>query len=153
MVWGAFCGEIRSELYIVPSGSTISSKKYRDNIMMPYLIPFWHQACEEYGWTTVVEDNAPGHQGLAKAYRVQNGIDYIPWPPQSPDLNLIEALWAEMETELGQIHQRASDVETLITMLQIAWRNITAERKLQLIRSMRRRLEAVIEAGGNATPY
>jgi len=104
--------------------------------MVPYLIPFWHQACEESGWTRVVEDNAPRLQGYAKAYLVQNGIDYIPCLPQSPDLNLIEALWAEIEKELGQIHERASDEKTLITMLQIAWRNIMAERQLQLIRSM-----------------
>jgi len=153
MVWGAFCGEIRSELYIVPPGSTGNSKRYRDNIMMPYLVPFWHQACEQYGWTKIVEDNAPGHQALAKSYRTQNGMDNIPWPPQSPDLNLIEALWADMETELGQIHERASDVGTLIAMLQVVWRGITPERQLQLIRSMRRRLEAGIEVGGNATPY
>ena len=80
-------------------------------------------------------------------------MDNIAWPPQSPDLNLIEALWADMETELGQIHERAADEDTLITLLHVVWRGITAERQLQLIRSMRRRLEAVIEVGGNATTY
>jgi len=153
MVWGAFCGEMKSQLDIVPPGTTMNSKKYRDNVMIPYLVPFWHQTCEEYGWTKVVEDNSPGHQGYAKSYWALNGIDYIPWPPQSPDLNLIEAFWAEIETELGQIYEWALDEDTLIMMLRVAWADITPERHLQLIRSMRRRLEAVIAAGGNATLY
>jgi len=71
---------MNSPLYIVPPGMTINSKRYRDNIMILYLVPLWHQTCEEYGWTRVVEDNAPGHQGYAKFYRVLNGMDNIPWP-------------------------------------------------------------------------
>jgi len=50
MVWGAFYGEMKSLLYIVPPGTTINSKRYRHNVMMPYLAPFWNQTCEEYRW-------------------------------------------------------------------------------------------------------
>lgn len=86
------------------------------------MISFWHEACEEYGWAWVVEDNAPGHKKFAVVSRIRNGVDSIlvDWPPHSPDLNLIEVLWADMETELGQIHERAEDVDTLVLMLQTA---------------------------------
>ncbi|KAG0132647.1 hypothetical protein HOY82DRAFT_461135, partial [Tuber indicum] len=66
------------------------------------------------------------------------------WPPQSPDLNLIEALWAEIETELGQIHERVEDLDTLILMIKAAWRSITTQSLLNLVQSMPRRLAAVI---------
>ncbi|RPB13102.1 hypothetical protein P167DRAFT_486580, partial [Morchella conica CCBAS932] len=74
-------------------------------------------------------------------------------PPQSPDLNLIEALWADMETELGQEIGRVRDLEVLKAMLQRAWDNIGIDRLDALIRSMPRRLEAVIAARGQATRY
>ena len=100
------------------------------------MIPFWQEACEEYGWARVVEDNAPGHKKFAIASRIRNGVDSIDWPPQSPDLNLIEALWADMEIELGQIHERAEDVDTLVLMLQAAWESIAPEKLSNLIASM-----------------
>ena len=153
MVWGAFCGSLKSPLYIVPPGTTINSARYTTNVLEPLLIPLWHEACEEYGWARVVEDNAPGHKKFATASRIRHGVDSIDWPPQSPDLNLIEALWADMETELGQIHEWAEDVDSLVLMLQAAWDSITPERLSRLIASMPRRLAAVIAAGGNATKY
>jgi len=39
---------------------------------------------------------------------------------QSPDLKLIEALWREMESELGQIYERALEEDVLIAILQVA---------------------------------
>ncbi|KAG0127817.1 transposable element Tc1 transposase, partial [Tuber indicum] len=75
------------------------------------------------------------------------------WPPQSPDLNLIEALWGDIETELGQIFQRAADPNTLAIMIKTAWRSIIPERLSNLIDSMPRRLQAVIAVNGEATPY
>jgi len=153
MVWGAFCGELKSPLYVVPPGTTLDSEKYTKNVLDPLLIPFWHQTCEVYGWSTVVEDGAPGHQKYAIQCRKLNNLETLPWPPQSPDLNLIEALWADMETELGQIYERATNTDDLILMLHAAWGNINSERLLKLVDSMPARLAAVIAAEGNATPY
>ena len=47
---------------------------------------------EEYGWTVIQEDNAPEHKKYAIACQLLNGVEILPWPPQLPDLNLIEAL-------------------------------------------------------------
>ena len=117
------------------------------------MIPFWQEACEEYGWARVVENNAPWHKKFAIASRIRNGVDSIDWPPQTLDLNLIEAPWANMEIELGQIDERAEDVDTLVLMLQAAWKSIAQEKLSNLIASMSNRLAAVIAAEGNATKY
>jgi len=58
-----------------------------------------------------------------------------------------------METELGQIYERATNTDDLILMLHVAWENINSERLLKLVDSMPARLAAVIAAKGNATPY
>jgi len=88
MVWGAFCGTVKSDLVIIPGKATLDSALYVQNVMEPHLIPFWHQCCEVYGWVAVMEDGAPGHKGFAKNYRQLNEMEHLPWPTQSPDLNL-----------------------------------------------------------------
>lgn len=155
MIWGAFCGHLKTDLFFVPSGTKVDSATYATEILDPLLIPFWHKTCEEYGWTKVVEDGAPGHKKYANECRERNQVDSIDWPPQSPDLNLIEALWNDIETELGEIYgnTRFTNVETLKLLLRGAWDNIGIDRLDSLIRSMPQRLQAVIAAEGNATPY
>ena len=60
MVQGALCGELKTDLYILPVKAKIDEKKYRDNILDPLLISLWHQAYEYYRWAVVVvEDGAP----------------------------------------------------------------------------------------------
>ena len=51
----------------------------------------------------VVEDGAPGYKGHARTYRELNGIGALKCPAQSPDLNLVETFWNDVEAELGQI--------------------------------------------------
>jgi len=153
MVWGAFGGELKSLLYVVPPGTTMDSEKYTNNVLDPLLIPFWHQACEVYGWFMVVEDGAPGDTKYAIQCRKLNNVDSLCWPPHSPDLNLIEALWAHMDTDLRRIYERTTKTNDLILMLHAAWRNMECERLLKLIDSMPARLAPVIAAESNATPY
>ena len=80
-------------------------------------------------------------------------MDTIPWPAQYSDLNLIEALWMDLETELGETWGRIEDINTLEDCLSTVWRLIPETRLEGLIASMPARLEAVIAAGGGATRY
>ena len=82
-----------------------------------------------------------------------NGIDVLPWPAQSPDLNHIKPLWQDVEVELGQIWGRVSNLEVLETTVKAVWNIISKERLDELIRSMPARLQTVIDADGYATPY
>jgi hypothetical protein len=64
----------------------------------------------------------------------------IQWPAQSPGLNLIEAFWLDMETELGETFGRASNVEKLEEYLKVCWNAISEDRMESLIQSMPARL-------------
>lgn len=123
---------------------------------MSHTLRVWyvHEMCEKYGWAEVIEDGAPGHKGISRKCREINEVDANPWPPQSPDLNLIEALWGNLECELGLIFGRASDVPELPVDCRFIWHDIIKEVRLEsLIKSMPRRLQAVIDAEGAATPH
>ncbi|RPA97389.1 hypothetical protein L873DRAFT_1640778, partial [Choiromyces venosus 120613-1] len=153
MIWGGIYGEMKSELQVIPPGVKVDSIYYVTHILDPVLIPFWHQTCEHYGWTQVVEDGAPGHQRFTKHCRAINQVKILPWPPQSPDLNLIEALWGDMETELGETFGQIKDIEVIIRAVKAIWDSIEISRLDGLIHSMPERLEAVIAAGSMATAY
>ena len=153
MVWGGFCRSIKSDLVFVPGRAILDSAAYVTTAMEQHLVPLWHRCCEKYGWAVVVVDGAPGHRGHVKKYRELNGMDVLPWPAQSPDLNLIEALCQDVEVELGQIWGRVSDVEALEATVEAAWNTIPEERLEGLIRSMPARLQTVIDADGYATLY
>jgi hypothetical protein len=60
---------------------------------------------------------------------------------------------ADLETELGETIGLVQDIEVLKIMIRNARNNITVDRLDGLIRSMPKRLEAVISAGGHATKY
>ncbi|RPA90255.1 hypothetical protein L873DRAFT_1561559, partial [Choiromyces venosus 120613-1] len=75
------------------------------------------------------------------------------WPAQSLDLNLIEALWLDMENELGETWGRIGDIETLEKALNIIWNFIPNSWFENLIRTMPEHLQAVIDGEGRATQY
>uniref|UniRef100_A0A8R1IPH7 Tc1-like transposase DDE domain-containing protein n=1 Tax=Caenorhabditis japonica TaxID=281687 RepID=A0A8R1IPH7_CAEJA len=74
------------------------------------------------------------------------------WPSQSPDLNPIEHLCEELEKRVTGIHARNAD-EKCSCQLQTAWAHIPQSVLTNLIQSMPRRCQAVIDSRGFATKY
>ena len=49
----------------------------------------------------LVDDNAPIHRSHSvNGWKTRNGIQSVPGPAHSPDLNPIENVWAYMKTQL-----------------------------------------------------
>ena len=73
------------------------------------------------------QDNYPKHKATKKttAFFKSNKIKLLEWPPQSPDLNPIENLWAYLDENVNKIN--VTDKILYYTALQKAWNKIDPE--------------------------
>ena len=96
--------------------------------------------------------NATPHTSRqTQQFLAQHGLNVLPWPPQSPDLNPMENLWGILKNRLETIGMRT--MEQLMDTARQEWSAIPQATIQGLIESMPRRMAAVIEADGGATKY
>jgi transposase len=87
-----------------------------------------------------------------EVYRVlgKRNITILPWPPKSPDLNLIESVWALLKNRLKNSYETREDlVEDIVNV----WYSIQSKHIVNLYSSMKDRIQAVIDAKGGPTDY
>ena len=98
------------------------------------------------------EDNDPKHTSkLVQDFYKTNKITRLEWPPQSPDINPIEHLWAYLKQEIHK--SPISKKEDLKNSITQAWSKISPEVTKKLVESIPKRLKAIIAAKGRATKY
>lgn len=98
-------------------------------------------------------DNDSKHTSLkASNYLFNNNIKCIRWwPPNSPDLNPIEHIWAYIKNKLRKKIIRT--IKELEENIKNIWENIPYSIIYNLICSMPQRIEQVIQNGGGHTNY
>lgn len=102
------------------------------------------------------DNNAPIHRAKMinkwfEAHAVD--FDHLPWPAQSPDLNIIEPLWSTLEARVRNVFPPPSSLKQLENMLFDEWQNISLETIQNLYDSIPRRIQAVLAADGGPTRY
>lgn len=98
------------------------------------------------------QDNDPKHTAKkTKEWLLYNARQMLPTPPQSPDINPIENLWAQLEVKIRKCS--CSSRKDLIFNLRKCWAEIDSEYTYKLVESMPRRLQAIIKAKGYPTKY
>jgi transposase len=100
------------------------------------------------------QDNDPKHTcKKAKEWFKDHGITPLLWPAQSPDLNPIEQLWTHVKRRLADYQTPPSGILELWERVEAEWSKIDPKVCQNLIESMPRRVQAVIEAKGGYTKY
>ena len=73
----------------------LNATQYYEEILHKYLLPMISEGIE------VIADGTPCHTSKKICqYKLNNNIHTILWPPSSPDLNLIENVWALLKNKL-----------------------------------------------------
>ena len=70
------------------------------------------------------------------------------WPPNSPDLNPIENLWAILQTKLDAM-ERATNLRVLEKQLVSAWKEISPEILEKIIAGMPGRISKCLKLHGD----
>ncbi len=99
------------------------------------------------------QDYAPAHVSAeTKFFTAENGMEVLEdWPPQSPDINIIENLWNFLKTRVGRRPPSTEEELTKHTYEEFA--RIPDDYIKKLYDSIPRRLSAVLRRNGEPTKY
>ena len=151
MVWGCMGWESVGKLAEVEG--RMNANQYVD-ILKDNLLPSLEESGVPLEDVIFQQDNDPKHTSKkAKKWMEDNGINVLDWPPQSPDPTPIENLWNHTEKELAKYPRQAKGVWEIWDRVAEVWNNIDPEVCQNLIKSMPRRIQAVIKAKGGHTKY
>ena len=151
MVWGCCSWWGVGPLVLIKG--TLDQDGYID-LMSKHLVPYLKEVDEQCHGVIFQQDNAPCHVArYPTRWREAHGIDTMPWPAQSPDLNPIEHLWDRLNRRVRKRIPLPTSLPALVAALQEEWAKIPLEEVRDLISSMPRRVTAALIAGGLPTRY
>jgi hypothetical protein len=155
MVWGGVCYDGKTKLYVVEG--TLDAEKYvrllrarRQEMRSLMRRAFWFQ-----------QDNAPCHKSdrvgtyIRRYSFIITIINYIlryltnqivDHPPQSPDLNPIELVWAKMKRDVEQ--QGPTTKRALLMAIMAAWDRIDIPFIRQCIDNIHKKMRLIISKDG-----
>lgn len=149
MVWGGIIIGGRTDLVLVET--SLTGRLYRDLIVEPVVVPYARSVGSAF---TLMQDNARPHVARVVMDCIQeNNINVLPWPAQSPDLNPIEHMWDILQRSVLRLGMPIDTRQNLFEALREAWFAIPQSDIDNLIQSMPRRCQAVLNARGGHTCY
>ena len=98
-----------------------------------------------------LHDNAPTHTAYSVSdWLIDNDIVSIKIPPYSPDINVIEHLWALMKKRISQM-PNIKNKQALWEAWSDEWQEVEVSTCRMLIESLPDRINAIINANGGVT--
>ncbi len=101
-----------------------------------------------------MQDNAPCHKAkVVMDFLAENNIETLNWPPQSPDMNPIENLWAIIKARRQKKYGVPRTKGELIEQIFNIWDQIEPEIVANLANSANKRINLVLKLKGKVSKY
>ncbi|KAL3244439.1 hypothetical protein MRX96_002203 [Rhipicephalus microplus] len=152
-VWGAITYACLGALFRIPGRLTAEVyNEIIDDVLLPFAINgpfpdgcfyFQHDGCPVHNASTVQENlNA-------------SGIAHLCWPPESPDLHVIENVWRLMKAGLARANLAKNDADTLRKHVEMERNALRQDPNLVkcLFASIPKRLNDMKESSGGVSKY
>jgi transposase len=149
-VYGAFCEAGFGKLTVF-TGNLNAARMLElyKSTLLPTAKKFYGN--DNSNWQ-LLEDNDPKHKSrLCTAWKDENDIHQMVWPPQSPDCNPIENVWAIIKGRLKG--KRIRTTRQLSSFIQRQWKSFSRDYAENLSKSMPSRCARVIEKQGEWIKY
>lgn len=121
------------------------------NIYRKALLPSARQYFDQSQWF-LLEDNDPIHRSnYSRTWKSDHEIVTLCLPSLSPDMNPIENLWPLLKEKVAQWWSKT--LEDLVNAIINEWNELPNELAYNLINSMERRVQSLIDSSGDYTLY
>ena len=133
-----------------------SGRKRQRRRLQGYLGVPLPSICKTSVWTQfpTAEDNVRPHRAAAvREFLEAEGVEQLPWPACSPDMNPIEHAWDALGRAINDRDVIPQTLQELADALREEWDAMPVDVVNKLLDSMPRRLHALIRARGGHTRY
>lgn len=141
MVWREITSHGRTPLVLI--GGNLTGVQYRDIIIQQQFLLFINAQQRQI---TLQQDNARSHVSRIVRYLQQNNIDTLPWTAVFSNLTSIMYAWHEMERRLRHLENLPETLCQFGSELVRIWNAIPQALFINIVRSMRCRCRACINA-------
>lgn len=152
MVWGAMSWYSMGPIIVLEG--KVTAHKYL-NILADQVHPMVQTLFPD-GDAIFQDDNAPIHTAVCVGSwfeEHESELTHLPWPAQSPDLNIIEPVWGILENKVRSRFPPPASIKELASALVEEWHKIDMNVVHDLYLSIPRRVSAVLCTKGGPTPY
>jgi transposase len=152
MFWGCFSKMGLGPLVALEGSQNADSyiDTLEDNFIDKYLAAQDHLGLK----LMFMQDNAPCHKAKkVMEFFKEYDVKLLEWPPQSPDLNPIENLWAIVKARRAKKFKIPTTRDELIDQIFDIWSNIEVELVENLADSAATRVSEVLRLQGKNTKY
>lgn len=151
MVWGCMTYHGLGDLSWIPG--KINSEQYL-TVLKEYVLQSRDWYSMDPATFIFQQDNASIHTArIINTYFAQQQLTVLEWPPNSPDLNPIENLWAIIKRRLDEFENRPKTFDELWEQVQQVWEKISKEDIESLYESLPNRIQQVLKRRGGYSKY
>lgn len=146
MVWGGISMSYRTPLVLCSNG--VNAAEYQSILLRSGFIEDMNGHYGIGKWVFQQDGAAPHTCESTERMLFENKVCLLPgWPPNSPDLNPIEMIWAIMKRRANWEDKQP---DQMFAYIESIWRELAWETIDQLVTSFVNRCELVLKLGGES---